>query len=272
MREPTRSALGPLRAALPLALVCAAIKLLLQLAGSAFAQHAGYGIFRDELYYLVCGRNLAWGYLDHPPLVALEARLTELAFGLHSLPLLRLGPGLAGAMEVALTVLLAAALNGGRMAQVLAALGVLCSPIIMGVDANLSMNGNEPVFWLGIALALTLLARLTFAHPTHGAQRLLWLTVGVLAGIGLLNKWNIAFFLLCSLGALLLSPQRGLLRSRWLAAATVLGVALALPISCGRCTATGLPWSGCTMMRRAARTFTWGRCRFSSIRSRSRTR
>ena len=30
-----------------------------------------YGIFRDELYYVACARRLAWGYVDHPPLVAL---------------------------------------------------------------------------------------------------------------------------------------------------------------------------------------------------------
>ena len=29
----------------------------------------GYGIFRDELYYLACARRLDWGYVDHPPLV-----------------------------------------------------------------------------------------------------------------------------------------------------------------------------------------------------------
>ncbi|HJX27526.1 MAG TPA: hypothetical protein VJ885_06405, partial [Thermoanaerobaculia bacterium] len=28
-----------------------------------------YGWFRDELYYVVCGERLAWGYVDHPPLV-----------------------------------------------------------------------------------------------------------------------------------------------------------------------------------------------------------
>jgi hypothetical protein len=30
----------------------------------------GYGYFRDELYYVACSEHLAFGYVDHPPLVA----------------------------------------------------------------------------------------------------------------------------------------------------------------------------------------------------------
>jgi hypothetical protein len=29
-----------------------------------------YGYFRDELYYAACGQHLAWGYVDHAPLIA----------------------------------------------------------------------------------------------------------------------------------------------------------------------------------------------------------
>ncbi len=30
-----------------------------------------YGFYGDELYYFACSKHLAWGYVDHPPLVAL---------------------------------------------------------------------------------------------------------------------------------------------------------------------------------------------------------
>ena len=43
----------------------ALFKLALHLYTNLFA---GYGIFRDELYYLACARHLAAGYVDHPPL------------------------------------------------------------------------------------------------------------------------------------------------------------------------------------------------------------
>ena len=53
-----------------------------------------YGYFRDELYYLACGRHPAWGYVDQPPLIAWMAWLLEHTIGV-SLYALRLLPMLA---------------------------------------------------------------------------------------------------------------------------------------------------------------------------------
>ncbi len=44
----------------------AGLKLILQLAAIN-----GYGFFRDEFYYIACSKNLAFGYVDHPPLAML---------------------------------------------------------------------------------------------------------------------------------------------------------------------------------------------------------
>ncbi len=62
-----------LAAAIRLALIFAAIKLALHVVANLWEAHIGYGYFRDELYYLICGRHLAWGYVDHGPIVALQA-------------------------------------------------------------------------------------------------------------------------------------------------------------------------------------------------------
>src|SRR5580704_2491738 len=136
----------------------AALKLAIQIVGSIQAQHAGYGIFRDELYYLVCGRHLAFGYVDQPPLVALQARVSETLFGHDTMWSLRLISGMAGAAKVFLTGVLCWALGGGRKAAALAMLGVLAGGVYLGIDGFLSMNSFDPVFWMLCALALLRIA------------------------------------------------------------------------------------------------------------------
>ena len=42
---------------------------------------AGSGVFRDELYYFACARHLDWGYVDHPPMIAVLAALVRVVFG-----------------------------------------------------------------------------------------------------------------------------------------------------------------------------------------------
>lgn len=207
--------------AFQLALIFAAIKLAIEFIGNLLAQHFGYGIFRDELYYIVCGRRLAWGYVDQAPMVAVQARVAETLFGFHNLALFRLFSGIAGAVKVLLTGLLAWSLGGRRMAQVLAMIAVVIAPVYLGIDGFLSMNSFEPVFWMGCMLAVILMVR--------GASPRWWIAFGALGGLGILNKPSIVFFLFAILIALLLTPQRRLLWSRWVLAAVALIVLISLP-------------------------------------------
>src|SRR6266403_1432387 len=64
-----------------------------------FLFNSKYGYFRDELYYAACGEHLAWGYVDHAPLVALASRISRGLFG-DSLFALRLLPALSAAPKV----------------------------------------------------------------------------------------------------------------------------------------------------------------------------
>ena len=206
-----------LREALRLAAVFAAIKLLIHVAANLWEAHTGWGYFRDEFYYIACGRHLAWGYVDHGPLVAMQARLSELLFG-RSLAGLRLLSASAGAARVFLTGVLCWALGGRRPAQALAMISVLLAPMYLGTDSVLAMNSFESLFWMLCLLALILIER--------GGSRRLWLLFGLAAGLGLLNKPSMTFFLVALLAAMLLSPQRRLLRSRW----AVAGIGLMLLI------------------------------------------
>jgi hypothetical protein len=159
--------------------------------------------------------------VDHPPMVALAARFSELVFGWHSLALFRLLPSLAGGLEVAGTALLVREMGGRRLGQVLAMIGVMTCPVVLAIDAILSMNCFEPLFWMGTAYAVL--------RAVRGDGTRWWVVAGVVAGLGLENKWNEAFFLCALLPALLLTPARRALGSRCLAACIGLIVLIALP-------------------------------------------
>lgn len=195
-------------------------RLLWALTGTKLLVHvllAGrYGYFRDELYFLDCGRHLDWGYVDHAPLIGLVARLALILGG--SLPILRIVPAVAGALLVALTILMAHRLGAGRFGQGVAGLAVLVAPIYLGVDSILSMNAFEPLFWMGCVYLLIRIVQ-------SGNSRL-WIGVGALAGLGLMNKHSMVFFLAALAAGVLLTPLRGELRKPWpwLAAAIALVV------------------------------------------------
>ncbi|HEY1810638.1 MAG TPA: glycosyltransferase family 39 protein [Acidobacteriaceae bacterium] len=217
------------RSFLWICLAFAALKLAIHVVGNILAQHAGYGIFRDEMYYLICGRHLAFGYVDQPPLVALQARLSDLLFGYSRMWSLRLISALAGALTVFLTGAIVWALRGTRSAAALAMLGVTVAGVFLGLDSFLSMNSFDPVFWMLCTLALI---RIVAEHGVAGRERRVrfwWIALGISAGLGLENKDTIVFFLVAVLIALLLTPQRRILASRWFALALALIVLLALP-------------------------------------------
>src|SRR5271167_1018932 len=144
--------------ALQLAVLFALLKLAIQVGATIYTTHIGYGYFRDEMYYIMCGRFLDWGYVDQSPMVALQARLATILFG-KSLVGLRFFSALAGAGRVFLTGLIAWSLGGRRAAQVLAMLAVLVAPCYIGGDGYLSMNSFESIFWMGCILTLIWILR-----------------------------------------------------------------------------------------------------------------
>jgi hypothetical protein len=215
------SARAPLRAALILAALFATLTFLIHLVSSLWGSHLGYGFFRDELYFLVCGHHLAWGYVDQPPLVAVQARIAETLFGLSPTGI-RILSFAAGGLLVGLTGLLTWQLGGLRSAQILAMTGVLAAPVFLATTNYLSMNSFEPCFWMGSVLVL-----LRIAEGSAGPRA--WLVFGLLAGLGIENKHSTVFFLLALLVGVLLSPQRRILRSPGCATGVALLILLALP-------------------------------------------
>ena len=203
------------RPSIALLLSFALAKLLIQFAG---INH--YGFFRDELYYMACGRHLAWGYIDQPPLVALIAWFARHAFG-NSLFAVRLLPGLAGAAVVFLTGWIARDLGGALFAQFLAALAILFAPAYLAFDSFLSMNAFEPLFWVLCAWIAIRIVK--------GASPKWWLAFGALAGLGLENKHTMLAFGFALVAGLLISGHGHLFRSKWIWIGGAFAFAMFLP-------------------------------------------
>lgn len=182
-----------------------------------FLTNHRYGYFRDELYYLICGEHLDWGYVDQSPLIGVIAWAVRAVLG-DSLFAVRLLPAVAGGLLVFMTGLMARELGGNRFAQITAALTVIIAPVYLAFSSFLSMNAFEPLFWTtGAYLALLAIKR--------GRPRL-WALFGVVAGLGLLNKHSMIFFGFGLVAGLGLTRERKQLLSPWM----WLGGAIALII------------------------------------------
>jgi len=177
----------------------------------------GYGIFRDELYYLVCSRHLAWGFVDQPPLSIAVLALQTSLFG-DSVQALRLVPALLGAATVLVIGLTARRLGGGTFAQAAAMAAALAAPYSLAIGHYYSMNAFDALVW---ALAGWLLAEL-LPEPDARARR--WLPLGVVLGLGLLNKLSVLWLGAGLAAGLLLSPAHRSLRrpGPWVAGAVAL--------------------------------------------------
>ena len=166
-----------------------------------------YGYFGDEMYHMACGEHLAWGYVDQPPLIALFAWLTRHLFG-TSVFAIRLFPAFASFVLVWLTGLLARELGGGRFAQGLAALCSACAGVYLILGHLFTMNIFEPLLWMGCAYFVIRIVK-------TGNQKL-WLWFGLLAGIGLENKYSMAVFGVAIVVGLLFTPERKAFANRWI--------------------------------------------------------
>jgi 4-amino-4-deoxy-L-arabinose transferase-like glycosyltransferase len=182
--------------------------------------NAGYGIFRDELYFIVCGDRPAWGYVDQPPLIPLLASWSHAFFG-NFLVGFRLIPALALSATVALSVEFARSLGGGRFAQWLVGLCVLFSPYFLAIGQLFTTDIFQPLTWLACGW---LVVRLT----QTGDERW-WIAFGVVVGVSLLSKYAIAFYVVALSIGLLATPQRRSLKRPWVYVGAAIGAILVLP-------------------------------------------
>lgn len=179
-----------------------------------------YGFHRDELYFLACGRHLAFGYVDQPPLTPLIGRIATTLFG-DSLTAVRLFPALSAGALVVLAALIARELGGNRFAQVLAAAGVGVTGEYLGAGHLLSPTPFDQLLWVALALCVI--------HIIRTGRERLWLLTGAIAGVGLENKWTIAFFCVALAIGFATTDLRRWFRSPWLWGGVAIALALWAP-------------------------------------------
>jgi hypothetical protein len=187
----------------------ASLRLVLGLCGLKALVHLvcvnRYGYHGDELYFIECGRRLAFGYVDHPPLVPWIARLAdELGGGIVAL---RLPAIAAGVGTMLITALLVREWGGGWRAQLLALLSLLVAPAHLRLAAMLDI----PV----VEVFLCTLAAYLVARALSRGERWPWVLAGGALGWAVLAKhssllWGGAL----GLGILATSSRQALAR-RW---------------------------------------------------------
>jgi dolichyl-phosphate-mannose-protein mannosyltransferase len=179
-----------------------------------------YGIFRDELYFIVCGDRLDWGYVDQPAVIPLLASWSHSIFG-EFVAGFRLLPALVMTMTVALTGEFAHIVGGGRFAQWMAGLCVLLGPIFLFQGVVFTTDLFQALTWLGLGWALVRLEQ-------TGNERW-WLVFGAIAGFSLNTKYLIAFYLVALALGVLATRQRKSLSRPWVYLGALLAGALVAP-------------------------------------------
>jgi hypothetical protein len=173
---------------------------------------------RDEFLYLADAHHMAWGYMAVPPLLSVFAWITNL-FG-SSMFWLRFWPSLFGAFTFLIIGKIIISFGGKVLALFLGFL-----PFIFGayLSAHFLFQPGflDVFFWTMIAYSI-----LRFIQT----QKNVWLYVfGISAGLGMLSKYSIAFFIISILIGLLITRNRKIFLNKHLYFSALIAFLIFLP-------------------------------------------
>ncbi len=178
-----------------------------------------YDLFRNELYFIVCGRHPAFGYVDQPPLVPLLAALMQI--GRVNVWLERLPAVLTAIAIVPLTVIFAQLLGASTRGAWLAAVAAASSTLVTAMFSWLSTGTFEP-------FDFTLVAYLITRGFLRNEPRMYW-WAGLVGGLAFETKYTILLWTIgLALGIALFGP-RSIFRSRDLWIGVGIAAVIALP-------------------------------------------
>jgi len=197
---------------------------LLSIAGAVALMHiltnSRYGFHRDELQFLSDARHLDWGYVSYPPFTPFVESVSLRFFGL-SLVGLRLASVLAQAMVILVSGLIARDLDGGRLAQVTAALTVGLSGVPLFEGTEFQYTSFSFFLWVLICWFTIRLLK------TENARW--WIAIGAAVGLGLLTKYTVVFFVAGLLAGMAFTPARQWFRNKWFWGGVAIALVIFLP-------------------------------------------
>lgn len=197
---------------------------LAAIAAARFAFHLAtngqYGFHRDELQTLDDARHLDWGFVAYPLFTPLLGRIELALFG-TSLVGFRVFAALAVSIAMVLAGVIAKELGGGRRAQVLAAIASGISPISL-IQGAVMQYVSFDYLW-GVLVTYFLVRLIKSEDPRW------WVPIGAVIGLGMETRFTIGFLALGIVGAVLLTPLRSHLASKWLWLGVALSILLFLP-------------------------------------------
>ena len=178
------------------------------------------GFHRDELLYLALGQHISTGYWSNPPMIGLISYLSQLLPG-DPLFTTRLFPAIAGAILVLLTGLMARELGGKLYAQVLACVSISLSLLILRGYSMLQPVPFDILCWTLILF--------WFLRYINTRKPLYLLLIGVIFGLGMLNKYMMVFLAAGFFVAILFTSYRRLWINKYTWYAILIALLLFLP-------------------------------------------
>src|SRR5579864_8830675 len=139
----------------------------------------------DEAYYWMWSKHLAFGYYDHPPMVALVIRLGTLIAGDTELGVRLVSILLALPMSFAVYRTAAILFGGERVA---ASATILLNVTLMAAVGTMIVTPDAPLL---VASSFVLFFLAKVLESGRGAW---WLAVGAAVGLALLSKYTAMFF------------------------------------------------------------------------------
>src|SRR5215468_9335544 len=176
----------------------------------------------DEAYYWIWSKNLAGGYYDHPPMVALVIRAGTMIAGDTELGVRLVSILLALPMSYAIYRSAAILFGGARVAATSA---ILLNVTMMASVGTLIVTPDAPLL-VASSFVLFFLAKVL-----QTGRGVWWLAVGAAVGVALLSKYTALFFGAAILIWLVAVPgQRRWFASPWPYFGGLVALALFAPV------------------------------------------